>query len=487
MNKLLSLSRAARLAEVSRADLQRKIREGAIVTFEGKISVTDLLRVYPEVDVDRDAILERVERIKSHARPRSSYTDTELPSAEILMSRLNTFRSELVRHNAALNAREALLDEVEVKLRELSGLDSTELKAGVAGLAQWLDAARGEAVEEPDRRAQLLAKDAFLRIVAANVRLIPTGHEFFVEGAESILDASIRAGLNLSYGCSSGNCGSCKARIVKGEVAKIRDHDYVLSEREEQMGYVLACSNTAVTDLLLEAEEVLSVRELPPQEIRASVRDFKALSNGVGLLTLQTPRTQTLRYMAGQRAVLTLEDGVSTEQPIASCPCNGRNLQFVIRRATGDLFAGALWETGGPRVVVVNGPLGGFVLEENASDPAIFVAFEDGFAAVKSLIEHAVSIDNIESFHLYWSVAESGGHYMDRLCRSWRDSLDDFRYSPLVGISADAMFAELLRDHPDLAEYRFYLAGPGSAVNPVASGLGRHGVPQEKIRSELLD
>jgi CDP-4-dehydro-6-deoxyglucose reductase len=282
--------------------------------------------------------------------------------------------------------------------------------AGDGALLTWFDTRRAEIESLPaeDGRVRFLAKDTFLRIMSAHVQLIPSGHEFFVDGTESILAAAVRAGVRLGYGCTSGNCGECKARVVSGEVTRISEHDYVLSEREKQMGYVLTCSNTAVTDLILEASEARTARDLPQQDIRAQIRKVEPLDEDLLLLHVQTPRTQTLRFMAGQRTKLTLESGAVRELPIASCPCNGRNLQFVVRRGADDL--GAHLFTGKPtrEMIRVQGPAGDFVLDEDASAPAVFVAVGDGFAPIKSLIEHAISIDRIESFQLCWTVDRAG-------------------------------------------------------------------------------
>ena len=49
MPQSLTLSRAARLAGVTRAELQRRIRLGDIETFEGEVVISDLLRVFPQV------------------------------------------------------------------------------------------------------------------------------------------------------------------------------------------------------------------------------------------------------------------------------------------------------------------------------------------------------------------------------------------------------------------------------------------------------
>jgi len=487
MSQLLSLSRAARLADVTRGELQQRIRRGDLPTFEGKISVSDLLRVYPEVDVDSNAVLERVERIKASAHPKLSYRDTELPSAEVLVSRLQSLSEVLVQNKAALNAAEQILQDLESRLNMLAALDDAGLRPAVQQLSSWLQDSRTHLADHVDRQAKFFAKDTFLRIMAANVKVIPSGHDFFVEGTESILDASVRSGLNLSYGCSSGNCGSCKARVVSGEVWKTREHDYVLSDREKQMGYILTCSNTAVTDLVLEAAEALSAGDLPQQEIRAVVRKIEELEPGLRLLSLQTPRTQTLRFLAGQRATLTAEDGAPGEYSITSCPCDARNLKFMLRRRPGDAFAENVFDRLQPgQTVGVQGPHGDFVLHEDAPEPSVFVAFGYGFAPIRSLVDHAISIDIIESFHLYWVATDAAGHYADRLCRSWRDSLDNFSYVDLAPTTPEALAERIVADQQDLGRVNFYLAGEQQQVEALARMLRQRGAGEDAVRTEML-
>ena len=41
-------------------------------------------------------------------------------------------------------------------------------------------------------------------------------YSFYAEKHESILDAAIRAGVPINYGCSNGNCGLCKAQVISG-------------------------------------------------------------------------------------------------------------------------------------------------------------------------------------------------------------------------------------------------------------------------------
>jgi CDP-4-dehydro-6-deoxyglucose reductase len=129
----LSLSRAARLAGVTRAELQRRIRRGDIETFEGSVAVQDLLRIYPAVSLSNDEALERVERIKSDALPKSYDADAVLPSPQVLVSRLRKLSEMLVERLSALGAANALLDRVGERLETLSRDPSPEgLAAGLA-------------------------------------------------------------------------------------------------------------------------------------------------------------------------------------------------------------------------------------------------------------------------------------------------------------------------------------------------------------------
>ena len=485
MPKALSLSRAARLAGVSRGELQDRVRQMDIPTFEGKIAVEEVLRAYPSIDMDRDPVLERIDLIKAKARPKTRYSDQWLPQPEVLMARLQDFQSVLGRTKGALNAAEQLLTEVTERLEAAAEGNETTLRTTATQLSGWLRQALARAEAHPDREAELFAKDALLRIMSAAVRVIPSGHEFFVQGRDTLLDAALKAGLHLSYGCSSGNCGTCKVRVLKGETRRIRDHDYVLSAQERGDGFVLACSNTAVTDVLIEASEAFAPGDLPQQQVRCAVRKLDPVSDDLTLVHVQTPRTQTLRFMAGQHVKLTLENGQHRDLAVASCPCDARNLQFLVRSTPGDSFADSLVAAAKGETVLIEGPRGDFLLEEEATAPAIFVAVDDGFAPIKSLIEHAIAIDNVARMYLYRIDDMPHGSMFDNLCRSWNDALDNFMYRRLnpVTLPADAL-AEIRKDVPALADSRMYLAGPAHWVREFAAQAQAGGTRVEMLRIE---
>ncbi|NDI21067.1 MAG: CDP-6-deoxy-delta-3,4-glucoseen reductase, partial [Burkholderiaceae bacterium] len=50
------------------------------------------------------------------------------------------------------------------------------------------------------------------------VELKKSGRTFMVEEDETVLEAAIRQGVQLPYGCKNGACGSCKGKVLEGRV-----------------------------------------------------------------------------------------------------------------------------------------------------------------------------------------------------------------------------------------------------------------------------
>jgi ring-1,2-phenylacetyl-CoA epoxidase subunit PaaE len=60
-----------------------------------------------------------------------------------------------------------------------------------------------------------------------------------VAEGEAILDAALRAGVDLPYACKGGMCSTCRAKIVEGTTQM--DVNYSLEPWELQAGFVLTC------------------------------------------------------------------------------------------------------------------------------------------------------------------------------------------------------------------------------------------------------
>ena len=329
--------------------------------------------------------------------------------------------------------------------------------------------------------------------MTVKVHLRPSGHEFPAEPGESLLDAALRAGLAIRYSCSSGSCGECRARLISGQLGERLPQDYVFGQRERDEGQLLLCRATAATDLVLEAVEARGVADIPVQQIATQVCKLARLTDEVMELQVRTPRSKTLWFLAGQHARLIIDGLAPRNKSIASCPCNGMVLQFHVRRVPGDTFSEHVFNRLKLRDgIMVEGPFGDFVLDESSERPLLFIAFETGFAPIKSLIEHAISLERNQPMRLYWIARDAQEHYLENYCRSWHDALDDFSFSsiaaePQAGEMTPSEQAlaqaatQITAENPDLSGFDVYLNGPDTLFTALCAKLLESGLPADRL------
>ncbi len=483
MPHTFSLSRVARLVGVSRSTLQRMVKEGTLHAQNGVVEMDELLRVFPDVKWEEDGEYARVEEIKKKAFAKRIF-ERALPDREVLADRLFDLSSEYAAAKSLLMYYDQLFDWTFKKLDDVAESGGPATQQAVASFKQWLRSQIQSAPKVVGYGLVLLAEESVMRIVSAQVKVLPSGHEFFVEGTDTILEAALRAGIPLNYGCSNGNCGECRARLVSGEIKKVHPHDYTLKEAEKNAGYFLMCSNTAVTDIVIEAS-VAGATDIRPQTIATKVKAVELLDARLAALHLTTPRSQRLRFLAGQQVRLSTA-GVAGDYYIASCPCEDRHIELHIRRDNRPFARKVFDDLRKEDPVTIEGPHGTFVINMESRRPVIFVAWDEGFAPIKSLAQHAMSLEMAESIHLYW-VSESLPHYQDNLCRSWADALDNFTYVPL-GVDGGAQdVAEcILGAHDDLTHTDIYAAGPAEFLQHLRDGAIARGLSPLGWHGEII-
>ena len=73
------------------------------------------------------------------------------------------------------------------------------------------------------------------------ITINPSGHIFNAEAGETVLQAALRQGFPLPYGCRNGACGTCKGKIIQGKVDFGSHNDDTLTEIEKNKGLALLC------------------------------------------------------------------------------------------------------------------------------------------------------------------------------------------------------------------------------------------------------
>ena len=126
----------------------------------------------------------------------------------------------------------SMLDEIELALREC-GLAADHIHLERFGVPAAGPAHRVEPGDAPQ---------ALVTVVLDGVRR----EVEFRQGDPSLLDAALRAGLDLPYSCKGGMCCTCRTKVLSGQVRM--DKNYSLEKRDLEAGFVLACQAHPLTE-----------------------------------------------------------------------------------------------------------------------------------------------------------------------------------------------------------------------------------------------
>ena len=141
------------------------------------------------------------------------------------------------------------------------------------------------------------------------VTIKPSNHVFTVQGDETILDAALREGFVISYGCRNGACGTCKGRLLEGEVDYGTYQETALPEAEKRLGMALFCQARPRGDIVIECREIGAAKDIPIRTLPCRVQKMQRVAADIMVLHLKLPASERLQFLAGQYIDILLKDG----------------------------------------------------------------------------------------------------------------------------------------------------------------------------------
>jgi CDP-4-dehydro-6-deoxyglucose reductase len=324
----------------------------------------------------------------------------------------------------------------------------------------------------------------------------PSGHSFDAEENEVILDAALRHGLSIPYGCRNGICGACKGKIVEGQVAYVDGCPGALSTIEERIGQTICCRAQARSDLVLEIHEVTSSQEVPIRKMPSRVVKMERLADDVMRLFLKLPDNDRLQFLAGQYIDIMLPDGRRRSFSIANAPHDDQLIELHIRLITGGVFTSRVFtEMKEKDILRIEGPFGTFYLDEASTRPIILVAGGTGFAPVKGMIEHAIQSEMKQPIYLYWGARALSDLYLNDLPTAWKERANIY-YLPVLSAPkpedqwrgrTGLVPQAVLDDFSDLSGYELYVSGPPAMVDAMRQGAIVQGLPKEQFHFDSFE
>jgi len=304
---------------------------------------------------------------------------------------------------------------------------------------------------------------------ARQVRLEPSGRTFTVNPGETVLEAGLREGVGLPYGCRNGACGACKGALKSGQVVYGEHQDRAITAEEKAAGKALTCCTKPVSDLVIEIRELAGLKDLAIRTLPARVERVEKPAEDVAILYLKLPAAERLQFLAGQYIDILMKGGIRRSYSMANAPHDDTHLQLHVRRTPGGVFSKYVFDEMKERAIIrFEGPLGSFYLREDSDKPMILVAGGTGFAPVKAVIEHAFHKGIDRQMVLYWGVRTLVDLYLPELPVKWQEEHPNFTFIPVLSDPGPEddwigrtgfVHQAVLDDFPSLAGYQVYACG----------------------------
>lgn len=328
------------------------------------------------------------------------------------------------------------------------------------------------------------------------VTVKPSGREFAAEADETILDAALRHGVTLPYGCKDGACGACKGKVLEGKVDHGHAQAHALKDDEKAAGLTLYCCAKAESDLVIECKQVGSASTIPVKTLPSRIEKLEKLAPDVVEMHLRLPASERLQFFAGQYIDILLKDGKKRSFSLANAPHDDAVLQLHIRHVQGGLFTEQVFTSMKVRDILrFNGPHGTFYLREDSAKPIVFLCGGTGFAPIKAIVEHAIAEECQRPMFIYWGARAKVDLYQHALPEQWAAQHANIRYIPVLSSPAEGddwtgrtglVHEAVLADFADLSGHQVYACGAPAMIEAAKRDFAAKGLPEEEFFADAF-
>jgi len=321
-------------------------------------------------------------------------------------------------------------------------------------------------------------------------KIQPSGINFSVADNMTILESAIGSSIYLEHSCLNGNCGSCKSKLVKGELkAGSVVPTAGLTEAEIQDGYLLTCQAIPITDVELEADFYPELAEIKKSICPCKIESLNFVGDETLVLKLKLPPSTMFQYLAGQYIQLII-NGERRSYSIANISDTYTGVELHIKKVENGLFSNYLFgEAKVGQLLRMEGPLGSFFVRDTLL-PIIFLAGGTGFAPVKAMVEQLIAANSQRNIYVYWGVNFRDGLYSD-IPDKWIEQGVINKYTPVLSgeewEGKKGLVHEIvLKDFEDLGAYEVYACGSSAMIDVARSDFISKGLLGKNFHSDAF-
>lgn len=328
------------------------------------------------------------------------------------------------------------------------------------------------------------------------VTLMPFGVEFECNEHETVLEAAMRAGISLRYGCKHGGCGSCKVKLSEGEVEYDGHSATAISEAEQDEGIALLCCAVPTEDIVVELADDYSEEELQP---RYPVKEFGArlakktfVTHDTMHLVLELENGATIEFGAGQFIEVAAPNSDQWRAySMANAPSANTRVELMTKLLPGGVFSDYLKNSAAVGdALQMRGPYGQFQIAETAA-PIVMIAGGSGMAPIISMLSDLADHQSSREIVFYYGARSKRDlFWLDEIAALGKQ-LARFKFIPALSEplpednwqgEVGLITAVIERNSDSLRGAEGYLCGPPGMIDAAVSVLKSKGMFSTRIR-----
>ncbi|SAK97352.1 oxidoreductase [Caballeronia pedi] len=320
-------------------------------------------------------------------------------------------------------------------------------------------------------------------------RIESADREIPVDDSTTLLLAALDAGVAYPHGCRSGRCGSCKTRLIEGQVELLPHTPFSLTASEKEHGLILACRAKLQSDVVVRWLAQPQIAH-PVVRQRATITAVAPMTHDIVEIRLRPERA--FSFSPGQFGHVMFPGLPSRSYSFAHASVDGE-IAFHVRTVPNGRVSPAIARTARPGwTVEIDGPYGEAYLREDHAGPILAVAGGSGLAPILCIVERAVQAAMHQPIHVYFGARDVIDVYgMDHLGRlSARHPR--LRVHAVLSSARDGdvyrrgMVHQAIADDLPVAmkAWKAYVAGPPAMVDAVGELCGNQGMRPKNFHAD---
>jgi len=228
------------------------------------------------------------------------------------------------------------------------------------------------------------------------------GKDFSSIDGKTILDSAFSSELVFEYSCKSGQCGTCKTTLLKGEIIEVQKQ--LALDKDDAHDQFLTCCCVAASDILIDAIDLSAMRGIEVKILPTRINSLDLLSEDIMQVKLRLPPASNFEFLEGQFIDIIGPNSIRRSYSIASISSN-KEIIILIKRVKGGEFSNYWFnEAKSNNLLRIEGPKGTFFLRDKAK-PLVFLATGTGIAPIISILDGLESdpdFNQTKSISLFW-------------------------------------------------------------------------------------